>query len=342
MSHPGHLVLVGPTASGKSAVAMELARRRTAAGVPTEIVSCDSMQVYRHMDIGTAKATPAERAEIPHHLIDLVEPSEDHDLAFFLDAAQAALREIEQRGSSALLVGGTGLYVRAVVDGFCPPPHFPGIAAQLETRDARSLAGQLAVADPVALSRIPDGNRRRLVRALEVTIGTGVPFSEHGRPLESYGPTPFVLCGLRPARHELSEAIGQRLEAQLDAGFLAEVRRLHAMDPPISRTARQALGYRELLGHLDGEASYADAIERARVRTRRFAVRQLRWFGRDPRIEWLAPPGAGRPPAAVARELEAHWRKTTAGDEACATTVGTSVRMANDQQVVEDDPSERS
>ncbi len=321
-SGPGHLVLVGPTASGKSAVSMSLALLCVAGGSPVEIVSCDSMQVYRGMDIGTAKATAAERAEIPHHMLDLVEPSEDHDLARFLDAARDALSGIEARGSRAVLVGGTGLYVRALVDGFSPPPHFADLRAELEALDTHVLGARLAELDPVAMSRIPRGNRRRLIRALEVTIGTGVRFSDHGVAMEHYPPTPLVMCGLRPQRDVMGEAISRRFDAQLEAGFLAEVERLRAIDPPMSRTARQALGYRELSAHLDGEVSLSEAAGTAKVRTRRFAVRQLRWFDRDPRIEWFDPPAPGRGPGAVAAELAARWSKSSAGSDLVATSFG--------------------
>lgn len=320
---PGvHMCLVGPTASGKSAVAMDLARMRIAAGVPTEIVSCDSMQVYRGMDIGTAKPTAAERAEVPHHLIDIADPSEDHNLPRFLHAARDALAGIEARGAAALLVGGTGLYVRALVDDFTPPPHFPDIAAELESNpDTAELAARLHELDPVALERIPAGNRRRIIRALEVGIGTGVPFSEHGEAFGSYPATPFVMCGLRPDRDVIAEAIGDRFDAQMAAGFLDEVAALSKIRPPMSRTARQALGYRELLAHLRGETDLEGAVSEAKLATRRFAVRQLRWFGRDPRIEWFDPPDADRTAAQLATELDLLWRKSAAGGTGGTGTV---------------------
>jgi tRNA dimethylallyltransferase len=299
---------------------MELARIRIGSGTPTEIVSCDSMQVYKGMDIGTAKPTPADRSEVRHHLIDLVDPSEDHNLPRFLTAARGVLEDIEARGTSALLVGGTGLYVRALVDGFTPPPHFPEIAAELErTEDTTTLAARLDDLDPLGMSRIPAGNRRRIIRALEVSIGTGVPFSEHGGEFERYGPTPFVLCGIRPDRHELTEAINKRYDSQMAAGFLAEVKVLAAAKPPMSRTARQALGYSDLLEHLRAGTDLDYALTSAKIRTRRFAVRQLRWFGRDPRIEWFEPPGGDRPAARVAVELDLLWRERAAG-KTCSTS----------------------
>ena len=322
VGQPGrHLALVGPTASGKSAVAMELARSRNAQGLPTEIVSCDSMQVYRRMDIGTAKPSVSEREEIPHHLIDLVDPWEDHDLVMFLRAARAVLADIESRGASAVVVGGTGLYFRGVVDGLTPPPQFPAIAAELDSDpDTAALAQRLAELDPLALSRIPPGNRRRIIRALEVTLGTGVPFSAHGDAMGRYEPTPFVVVGLRPDRERLTTAINQRLDRQMDEGFLAEVADLHGLEPPMSRNARHALGYRELLGHLEDGVALDESLRTARIRTRRFAVSQLRWFNRDPRINWLDP-GDGPPPvsALAARIGEQLWKPAAGGSGRTAT-----------------------
>lgn len=318
-----HIAIVGPTASGKSAVAMALARRRNAAGLPTELVSCDSMQVYRHMDIGTAKPTAADQAEVRHHMIDLVEPTEDHDLPRFLESARAALAEIDSRGASAVLVGGTGLYVRAMVDDFTPPPHFPQLTSELEAvADTGALVERLGELDPVALTRIPDGNRRRLIRALEVTLGTGRPFSEHGTPLDEYTATRFAMFGLRPDRESLTRAIDARLEAQMDAGFLAEVCQLAGLDAGLSRTASQALGYRELFEHLRGACGIEEALTTAKVRTRRFAVRQLRWFGRDPRIEWFGAPVDHHGCVQLAMEIDRSWRKVAEVPGVDGTTVG--------------------
>lgn len=309
------LAIVGPTASGKSAVAMSFARRRIAAGSAAEIVSCDSMQVYRGMDIGTAKPSRADRAEVPHHMIDLVEPSVDHDLPQFLASARGALAGVGARGSAALLVGGTGLYVRALVDGFDPPPHFPEIAAELEASgDTQVLSDRLELLDPMALSRIPPGNRRRIVRALEVCIGTGKRFSEHGGDFGSYPPSRIALFGLLPEREAMTESIDRRLEDQMARGFLEEVRELAGAPGGLSRNASQALGYRDLLEHLRGSCDLASAVASSKVRTRRFALRQLRWFSRDPRIVWLEPPRGGeRTPEDVAQEIEAHLAKPGAG-----------------------------
>lgn len=319
---PGrHLVLVGPTASGKSAVAMALALHRRARGHPTELVSCDSMQVYRGMDVGTAKPTSAERGQVRHHLLDLVEPTEEHNLPRFVAAARDALDDIEGRGADAILVGGTGLYVRALVDGFDPPPHFPALACELDAVvDTAELTERLRHLDPEALERIPAGNRRRIVRALEVTLGTGRPFSSYGEPFDHHPPTPFVMVGLWPTREVLTARIAARYDAQMSAGLLEEATELHDLGDGLSRTAAQALGYRELLAHLRGECDLAAALDQARVRTRRFAVRQQRWFGRDPRIEWFEPPGDAR---AVAVAVDDLWRKRAAMGLGSLATVGT-------------------
>ncbi len=279
-----HAAIVGATASGKSALALELARRDPR----WELVSVDSMQVYRGMDIGTAKPTPAEQAEVPHHLIDLLDPWEDGTVAWFQRAARAVLRDIEGRGRRALLVGGTGLYVQAIVDDLDIPGQFPEARRQVESDpDTAGLHRRLTALDPVAAARIDIANRRRIVRALEVTIGSGRPFSSFGPGLGVRAETPFRLVGLARTREDLAARIAERFDAQLRAGFVEEVARLRAEPRGISRTAAQALGYRELLDHLDGRCSLPEAVETAVARTRRFARRQRAWFGRDERITWL-------------------------------------------------------
>ncbi|MGZ4681690.1 MAG: tRNA (adenosine(37)-N6)-dimethylallyltransferase MiaA [Acidimicrobiales bacterium] len=275
------LSLVGPTASGKSAVALELARRdRT-----LELVSVDSMQVYRGMDIGTAKPTRAEQADVPHHLIDLVDPVEEYDVARFQADMADALAAIEARGHRAVLVGGTGLYLRAAIDGLTLPGRFPEVRAELDAEpDTVALHRRLAALDPVGAARMEPTNRRRVIRALEVTVGSGRPFSSFGPGLESYPPLDFPIIGLELDRAQLDERIERRFARQLEDGFLDEVRGLRARSPGLSRSAGQALGYRELLAHLDGELELGEAVDLAISRTRRFARRQQRWFRRDPRV----------------------------------------------------------
>lgn len=279
-----HGVLVGPTASGKSALALELARRdRT-----WELVSVDSMQLYRGMDIGTAKPSPAEQAEVPHHLIDVLDPWEDATVAWYQRAARAVLADIERRGRRALLVGGTGLYVQAVVDDLDIPGQYPEVRARLDAEaDTAALYARLQALDPVAAAKIDPANRRRTVRALEVTLGSGRPFSSFGPGVHAHPPTTFVQVGLHVEPAVLARRIEARFHAQLEAGLLDEVRRLHEDPRGLSRTARQALGYKELIDHLEGRLSLEEAIELAVTRTRRFARRQRSWFNRDPRITWL-------------------------------------------------------
>jgi tRNA dimethylallyltransferase len=279
-----HIALVGTTASGKSALAMMLAR----AHPDIEIVSVDSMQVYRGMDIGTAKPTASEQAEVRHHLIDLADPDEEFTVARFQREFVDALEGVEQRGHRALLVGGTGLYLRAVVDGLALPGQYPEARREFEGAATTQLHTRLAELDPVAAARMEPSNRRRIVRALEVTVGSGRPFSSYGPGLEAYPPTPFRLVGVSLPSVIVTARIETRYQRQLDAGFVDEVRRLDARPSGLSRTAAQALGYRELLAHIRGTVTLDGAIDEAVRRTRQFARRQRAWFRRDPRIEWLA------------------------------------------------------
>jgi tRNA dimethylallyltransferase len=278
-------VLVGTTASGKSALALAIARARPAGEV--ELVTADSMQVYRGMDIGTAKPSKAEQAEVRHHLLDLIDPSEDFSVARFQAEARRALEDIAARGKRAIVVGGTGLYVRSLVDGLTIPGQWPDVRAELDLEpDTTALHARLVELDPVAAARMEPTNRRRIVRALEVTVGSGQPFSAFGPGLEAYDPdVPFHLVGLRTDRTLRAERIERRFHAMLDAGLLDEVRTLAAAGP-LSRTAHQALGYRELLRHVEDGEPLDPCIDEAIRRTRQFARRQEAWFRRDPRIRW--------------------------------------------------------
>ena len=287
-----HLALVGPTASGKSSLGMALARSRP----DTEIVTVDSMQVYRGMDIGTAKPTAGERAEVRHHLLDVVEPDDDYTVSRFQADCLAVLADIEARGHRALLVGGTCLYLQAVTDHLDIPGQFPEVRAELEAEiDTAALFTRLEALDPVAAGRMEATNRRRVVRALEVSVGSGRPFSSFGPGLGAHPPLPFPVVALEIDRSLLDVRIERRYSAQLAAGFVAEVERLLARPGGLSRTARQALGYAELLDHLEHGTPLDVAVEHAVRRTRRFARRQQRWWARDPRVEWLptAPPAGG-------------------------------------------------
>ncbi|MEZ5383220.1 MAG: tRNA (adenosine(37)-N6)-dimethylallyltransferase MiaA [Microthrixaceae bacterium] len=299
------LALVGPTASGKTAVVLALAELVGS----LEAVAADSMTVYRHMNTGTATPTAAERARVPHHLLDVVEPHEEFSVARFQRAADRAFDAIADRGSRAVLVGGTGLYHRAVIDALELPGRYPDVAAALEAELAagasvESLHARLARLDPEAAGRMEPANRRRVLRALEVTVGSDRPFSSYGPGLGVAPPTPFVQVGLRLERAETARRIRARFRAMMEAGLLDEVRSLLALPRPWSRTAAQALGYRELAEHLDGKRSLDDAVEVAIVRTQQFAVRQERWFRRDPRVSWVDGHAA---PHEVAERIRAAW-----------------------------------
>jgi len=281
------LVIVGHTASGKSNLAMGVARLIDGA----EIVNLDAMQVYRGMDIGTATPSAVEMDEVPHHLVNLVDPTDDFTVAEMQHLAQQAIAGICARGGVPILAGGTGLYVRAVIDRFDIPGQYPQVRAELETEsDTAALHRRLAAVDPVAAERMEPSNRRRVLRALEVTVGSNRRFSSYGPGLTHYPSTPFVQVGLQLERSEVDQRIAVRFNQQLDDGFVDEVMRLSELK--LSRTACQALGYKELLAHLTGETTLEDAVELALQRIRRFARRQQRWFRRDPRICWLDTAGS--------------------------------------------------
>ncbi len=261
---------------------MELARHDPR----IELISVDSMQVYRGMDIGTAKATTQEQAQVRHHLIDVVDAWQDFTVSEFQRCARAAISDVESRSRVPVLVGGTGLHLRAIVDNLDIPPQFPAVVTSLADDSTASLHERLRSVDPPAAERIEPGNRRRIVRALEVTLGSGRPFSSYGPGLESYGETRFVLFGPRWDRSSIDRRVEERYEAQMSGGFLTEVEELAASEPGLSRTASQALGYRQLLDHVAGRSSLHDALAAAIAATKRFARRQERWFRRDPRIVW--------------------------------------------------------
>jgi tRNA dimethylallyltransferase len=287
-------VLVGPTASGKTAMALALAERLG----DLEVVSADSMLVYRHLDIGTAKPSTTERARVPHHLIAVLEPHEEFTVAQWQHAANVALDDIAARGRRALVVGGTGLYVRALTDRLVIPGRYPEVLAELEAEgDTAALHARLAQLDPVAADRMEPTNRRRVLRALEVTLGSGQPFSAHGPGLEAYPALGWPMVGLELGRDELDARVSARYAQQMADGFLDEVRALAARPGGLSRTAAQALGYRELLAHLAGDCGLDEALAEAVTRTRRFARRQQRWFRRDPRLTWVrVRAGSGHDP----------------------------------------------
>jgi tRNA dimethylallyltransferase len=280
--------LVGPTASGKTAVAIRAAER-----VGAEILSLDSMAVYRRMDIGTAKPSPAERDRVPHHLIDLVEPHEPFSTGRYLEEADAAIEAVIGRGKRPLFVGGTALYLKALTEGFFegPPANWTlrnRLRREAEQHGSEALHRRLQDADPEAAERIHPNDLRRIVRALEVYETTAQPISDlqtqFGSPSPRYRCT---LAGLRWERQELYDRINRRVDKMLEAGLVEEVRGLLADPRGLSHTSAQFVGYREVIAHLRGEMSLDAARELIQRRTRQFAKRQLTWFRRFPQIRWV-------------------------------------------------------
>ena len=275
-----------------------------AAAVPgTEIVAIDAMQVYRDMDIGTAKPTAADRAAVVHHCLDLADPSDEMSVTAFRVAYDEAVSSIASRaGSQTLLVAGTGLYLTAAIDRLELPGVWPDVRATIEAEpDTAVLYARLKDLDATAAERIDPGNRRRIVRALEVSVGSGQPFSSFGPGVGAYPPTDIAQYGIRWPRAELAERIERRVATMMTTGLLDEVAHLAAHG--LSPTARQALGYKELLDHLDGLATLDEAVEAIVTRTRRFATRQERWFRRDPRIRWIDIDPAATDPLAEVRTI---------------------------------------
>jgi tRNA dimethylallyltransferase len=266
------------------------------------------MQVYRGMNIGTAKPTAAERGEVPHHLIDLADPWEEWTVTSWAAAARAAIAQVEARGHIPLLVGGTALYFRALVDGLSPPGVFPEVRAELGAEaDTLALHRRLAALDPVGASRMEPTNRRRVVRALEVTLGSGRPFSGFGPGMSDYPSTSWSLAGVWLPRAAVGERIERRIASMMRDGLLDETRQLLGSPKGLSRTARQALGYKELIGHLEGGLALDAAVAEAVRRTRAFSRRQRMWWRRDPRIRWY---GATDNPLAVMSQILGDWSAT--------------------------------
>jgi tRNA dimethylallyltransferase len=283
------VVIVGPTASGKSSVAMAVAQQQTNSQNPVHIVAVDAMQVYRDMNIGTAKPTLSDQSLVPHHCIDLVDSHERFTVAEFKKSATEALSKIDKENGRALLVAGTGLYLTAVIDDLVLPGEFPETRATLEQEPNTALLfEQLAQLDPIAIEKIERSNRRRIIRALEVCIGSGRAFSSFGPGTSAYPENGVVQIGLRWNRDRLAQRVADRVYAMMNEGLLSEVTALRNSKDGLSRTAAQALGYKELLLHLDGKMSLDQAVEETIIHTRQFAVRQERWFRRDPRIKWVS------------------------------------------------------
>ena len=292
---------------GKSAVALELARR-----VDGEIVSADSMQVYRGMDIGTAKPSAQERAAVRHHLIDVCDADAVFDVKQFVDLAKKTVRDIHARGKQALVVGGTGLYVRALRQGlFEGPTRDPALRAKLELMSAATLFEELRRVDPKTAGQIDKKNPRRLVRALEVFYLTGKPVSELQTQWEGIPPPGGPAICLDRNRDDLYERIERRIDEQIAAGWVEEVQRLLQRGMGGNPTAMQAAGYRELAAHLQGGPALEETVRLIKARTRQLARRQLTWFRREAGLNWLEIGRAETPQETAGRALEIFERERT-------------------------------
>lgn len=311
-ARPPLLVIVGPTAVGKTAYCVLLGQALRA-----EIVTADSMQVYRGMDIGTAKPPPEERGGVPHHCLDLVDPRDAFNVADYRRHALAAIADIHRRGRLPILTGGTGLYVRAVVDDFLFPDRGADweLRRRLEEEAARlgraALHARLAQVDPETAARLHPNDLRRVVRALEVYQRTGRPLSQHLREARARQPRfDLLMFGLTRPREELYARINRRVEEQIAAGLVEEVRRLMAQSLDEGHVAMQGLGYKEIIGYLKGRWSLQEAIRILQRDTRHYARRQLIWFKADPRIQWLdlsQYPSLQAATAPVVAAVRARW-----------------------------------
>jgi tRNA dimethylallyltransferase len=286
LSNLGHrpILLAGPTAVGKSDIALALAER-----IGGEIISVDSMQVYRGLDIGTAKPSAEDRKRVPHHLINVVELTEAFDAASFVHRAAQAIQDIIARGRQPILCGGTGLYFNALLNGLgTAPSGNPRLRAKLDSEPLRVLLAELEDRDPATFQRIDTSNRRRVVRALEVIRLTGIPFSQQRAAWEPSARVPDLPAyGFTRVRDDLVQRIDARVDYMFAAGLVEETKALLRHGLETNRTALQALGYRQVFEHLLGERSLSDTIALIKTRTRQFAKRQMTWFRRQMHLDWI-------------------------------------------------------
>lgn len=301
---PGLIVVLGPTATGKSALGMALARR-----LDGEIVNADALQVYRGFDIGTAKPSPEDRGEVPHHLVDVLEPTERYSAGEFARRARTAIDEIRARRRVPLVVGGSGLYLRALLEGISPvPPGDPAVRRALrervEAEGLPALYAELERRDPETAARLPPNDTQRVLRALEVVEVSGTPLSEHiaRRP---YGEERLSAhrVGLTLPRALLYDSIARRVARMVRQGWIDEVARLLAGGLSPSAPAFQAIGYRQIARHLCGDCGLDEALEETIAATRRYAKRQMTWFRKEPDIHWFDARETDRIPASVMNDL---------------------------------------
>ena len=286
---PNLICIAGPTASGKTALSIALAKELDA-----EIISCDSMQVYRRMDIGTAKPTLEEREGIPHHMLDVAEPDEDFSVSRYCEMASPIIDSILAKGKTAIIVGGTGLYMDSLIRGnsFAPYPS-TGRREELEALAARAgieaVLHQLRVVDPESAARLHPSDQKRIIRAMEVYLETGETITEHNRRTQAIPPkySPLWFALEDADRADLYSRIDRRVDTMLEAGLLEEIRQLLAEGIPSHCTAMQAIGYKEFVAALEGKCTYEEAADLVRQSSRHYAKRQLTWFRRNPAIHWL-------------------------------------------------------
>ena len=286
---PNLICIAGPTASGKTALSIALAKE-----VDAEIVSCDSMQVYRRMDIGTAKPTVTEREGIVHHMLDVAEPDEDFSVSRYCEMAAPIIDRLLTEGKTAIIVGGTGLYMDSLIRGnsFAPYPS-TGRREELEQLAAKkgieAVLCQLQAVDPESAARLHPSDQKRIIRAMEVYLETGQTITEHNRRTQAQPPkyTPLWFALEDADRADLYRRIDRRVDTMLEAGLLDEIRSLLAEGIPATCTAMQAIGYKEFIGALNGNCSVEEAADLVRQSSRHYAKRQLTWFRRNPAIHWL-------------------------------------------------------
>jgi tRNA dimethylallyltransferase len=296
-------ILTGPTATGKSQLALILAEHLRA-----EIIAMDSMTLYRGMDIGTAKPSPEARRRVAHHLIDVLEPWESASVAWWLDQARKTVDDLRNHGKAALFVGGTPLYLKALLRGlFAGPPADARLRAELEAQPSIALYRQLTRGDPASAARLHPHDKKRIVRALEVLLLTGIPISQHQQQFAHPRQLPRPPVWLNLPRDLLYRRINSRVDQMIAAGFVKEVRRLASLPRPLSKEASQAVGYRELLAYLTGDSTLGQAIRDIQLRTRHFAKRQLSWFRHLEECRELSLSGTEQPEA-IAKSILTLWR----------------------------------
>lgn len=287
---PKILVIVGPTASGKTRMAVELAQRHNG-----EVISADSMQIYRTMDIGTAKPTQEEMGDIPHHMIDVADPEEDFSVARYVEMAARCVDDVLERGKLPIVAGGTGLYIDSLLSGRTFAPFSPDSALrgklerELAEKGGRAMLEELAQVDPEAAQRLHPNDHKRIIRALEVYRSTGKTITQHNRETQAIPPRYDALTiGLAfQDRQAMWKRIDQRVDEMVAAGLQDEVRRLLTSGISPKCTAMQAIGYKEFTQALSGEMTWKEAAEVVKLRSRQYAKRQLTWFGRNPNTRWI-------------------------------------------------------